>query len=406
MKKLFATLLMALCFTGVQAQVSLPGVGPKPTPVTPSYDMPAGKIYIDISKIPKPRPAHKEARIKESCTGTDCNTGSNGINQYTVPAGNFNSGSFRVVCGLSHVAFDDPLVWPGQAGKTHGHQFFGNTGTKFSSDVANMAATGDSTCVGGTLNRTGYWAPFFVYECPPATAAARGCNAARNGEPIFGTSMNFYYKNSPAISSNTTVWPPVGLRMIAGNATATGPDTVGAYVFQCYANNGFTYNFNRLPLAADGAPYGGCYVIDMIIGFQQCWNGVNLDSPNHQSHVAHRPYYQTCAQAYPTTFPITMPGISLNVKFKVANQADLAFWRLSSDPPYTSGQPAGYTAHADWVDGWNRDQLNGWGINLPDAIMLWCGSKGLAGNNTHRDCHNHLIGNINPAKPTTTYTLY
>lgn len=397
------------CFAALSnmAFAQVGGVGDKPAYVAPTYDMPAGKIYVDVNKIAKPRPAFKTVRIKESCTDPTCG-GDNFVNQYAL---GFNSGSFRVGCSLSHVAFDDPLVFPGQSGRTHGHQFFGNTKTRAATDVANMAASGDSTCAGGILNRTGYWAPFYVYHCPPETAVARGCNAARNGEPVFGEKMNFYYKNATDISSNTTIWPPAGLRMIAGNATATSPQNGSVAKYQCYANYGAPPDFGSIPTKAQAAVYGGCNYIDMIIYFPACWDGVNLDSPNHQSHMAYRNAPQTCAQLYPGTYPVTIPDISLNIVIKIKDQNDLDFLRLTSDRPASDGYLPGISAHADWVDGWDRTpNLMGWGSGtLTDILMLQCGSKNLPlvnGSPQHRDCHNNLLGRPNPNRPTTTYMVY
>lgn len=408
--------LTTLLFAAFVAILSLPahaqvaaGVGVKPAYVAPNYQMLPGKVYVDVSKLPQPRPAFKDVRITEICTMPDCNP-STIANNYEA---DFNSGSFRIGCSLSHVAFDDPLVFPGQSGKTHGHIFFGNTKTRAATDVSNMAASGDSTCTGGILNRTGYWAPFFVYECPSDTAVARGCDASRHGEPIIGTAMNFYYKNSGAISSDTTIWPPAGLRFISGKANATTPDDFDGQ-YQCYRRDGQNpVGFGpNIPTPAQALAVSGCEKIDMIVGMQQCWDGVNLSSPDHQSHMRRRPFYQTCAQAFPTTHPVTIPDIALNIFFPVKNDADLAFWRLTSDPSYTSGQPAGWTAHADWVDGWDRTpNLMGWGSgNITDIIMFQCGGKGRplvnGGRGTHNDCHNHILGTPNPAKPNTHYTVY
>src|SRR5215210_801771 len=38
-------------------------------------------------------------------------------------------GVFATLCRFSHQAPDDPIVFPGQAGKSHLHTFFGNTTT-------------------------------------------------------------------------------------------------------------------------------------------------------------------------------------------------------------------------------------------------------------------------------------
>ena len=36
-------------------------------------------------------------------------------------------GAFRIPCAYSHMAFNDPIVYPGQPGRAHLHTFFGNT---------------------------------------------------------------------------------------------------------------------------------------------------------------------------------------------------------------------------------------------------------------------------------------
>ena len=42
------------------------------------------------------------------------------------PAGE-TVGAFRFICQASHEAYNDPIVFPGQPGKSHLHTFFGNT---------------------------------------------------------------------------------------------------------------------------------------------------------------------------------------------------------------------------------------------------------------------------------------
>src|SRR5690348_12510654 len=36
-------------------------------------------------------------------------------------------GAFRTMCNPSHMAFNDPIVYPGQPNRSHLHTFFGNT---------------------------------------------------------------------------------------------------------------------------------------------------------------------------------------------------------------------------------------------------------------------------------------
>ena len=48
-------------------------------------------------------------------------------------------GAFRIPCAYSHMAFDDPIVYPGRPGAAHLHTFFGNTGTNAASTEQSSA---------------------------------------------------------------------------------------------------------------------------------------------------------------------------------------------------------------------------------------------------------------------------
>ncbi len=67
-------------------------------------------------------------------------------------------GAFRFICNASHLAYDDPIVYPGQSGKSHLHQFFGNTAADANSTYSSLRTTGNSTC-NSQLNRSSYWMP-------------------------------------------------------------------------------------------------------------------------------------------------------------------------------------------------------------------------------------------------------
>ena len=119
-------------------------------------------------------------------------------------------GSFRTYCFYSHMASDDPLVAPGRPGGSHLHTFFGNTGVNAFSNADSIQHTGDSTCRGGTANRSGYWVPSIV--------------DSNTGEAIVPEFLIAYYKTG---YTGVQAWEvnamPQGLRMIAGDARATGP---------------------------------------------------------------------------------------------------------------------------------------------------------------------------------------
>lgn len=244
-------------------------------------------------------------------------------------------GSFRTTCNLSKYGFFDPIVYPGQTGTSHLHMFFGNTGVNGNSTVSTIANSGNSTCRGGILNRTAYWIP--------------GVFDSRTGEviaPDFGT---FYYKTGYNIDPTVTQPIPSGLRIIAGNKNNSSGVQYGDLLeIQNWGCSG-TYRNNTG--AIQSCPVGE--KVRLTINFPQCWDGVNLDSADHQSHMAYPnyknpPLRSTC----PASHPVVIPAITEIFDFPVNPGADSSYWRLSSDM-YSSSTPGGYSAHADWMDGWD-----------------------------------------------------
>lgn len=206
----------------VHAQVT---TAPTPAPVSPVNLMPGPKVYVDPSKFPKARKGYTDRKLVFG----GCDTGDttklpndnpthgagffSGCNPTNGTGRDLSSGagSFRIFCSFVKIAFDDPIVWPGQAGRTHGHQFFGNDTTDFRTDVNKMDEIGGSSCGGGIFNRTGYWAPFMVDTL--------------DGTPIITIVANFYYK-SWDYSIPVTQWPTKGTRIIAGDPSAVDVDPI------------------------------------------------------------------------------------------------------------------------------------------------------------------------------------
>jgi hypothetical protein len=58
----------------------------------------------------------------------------------------------------------------------------------------------------------------------------------------------------------------------------------------------------------------------------------------------------------PSTHPITLPAITEHFDFSVTDVAAVPYWRLSSDM-YSASLPGGYSAHADWMGGWDPETM-------------------------------------------------
>lgn len=268
-------------------------------------------------------------------------------------------GAFRNTCSYSHMAFNDPIVFPGQAGVSHLHVFFGNTSTNESTSTDSLYAAKSSTCAGGIANLSAYWVPAMI-----DTTTNRAIVPIENV---------FYYKGGyNSIPSTQIQGPPRGLRMIAGNKPTNtvdlGPwDPTVHHSFKCFADwlpNGWSGGGQGIPQCPAGSKLGA------VLEFPNCWDGVNLDSPDHRSHMAY-----SGAGVCPSTHPVAIAQITFIINYAVPAGVDTTTWRLASDS-YATG-PGGYSMHGDvWV---------AWDPRVEDTWTKYCVQASM-------DCHGYLLG--------------
>lgn len=400
------------------AQFTIGTGAPEAAPVANQSGIMPARIYINPETMPKKNPAVSGEQFKLTCVGTyaECHAAdTNNTNTPNRYALDWNSGSFRVVCGPSHFAFDDPIVYPGERARTHGHQFSGNDSTSSGSDVANLENIGKSTCHGGILNRSAYWWPLLAYHCP--AGSTDGCTRSRDGEVIAAEELNFYYKCAMAFSCQTggnggtrIQWFPIGFNVIAGNPNAT-VEQDGRVLWRCNNASGTElFRSGHIPTPAELAGMSEpCVDLEPSVSFPICWDGVNARSPGlSQSHVdtaaGYLSYYYTGCQGN-TAFPVLLPELGLNIHIPIKT-ADIPYVRLSSDWPKSSGRPAGITMHSDYIHGWSSRAIPEFGgLTVKEAIMRECYMATFGGPPyQHSDCHNNLLGD--PARNGNFWTLY
>ncbi|HWL43315.1 MAG TPA: DUF1996 domain-containing protein, partial [Ilumatobacter sp.] len=275
-------------------------------------------------------------------------------------------GTFRVFCEASHMGYNDPILFPGVDGASHLHLFFGNTTTDAASNLNGMRNVGNSTCDGGIADRSAYWVPA-LYD--PGTNQII--------EPwIFAA----YYQSGFSGLDPATVQPiPEGLRMIVGKATATPATYAEHNTFMqggrwgCFSGAGGPTN-----TGAD-IPDCGSNRVTLVLNFPQCWDGRNLDSPDHISHMA-TPAVQRVGSSFvracPATHPVVLPSIMLQVVYQ-NNGNNSGDWRLVSDM-YPATENGGASLHADFVNGWDPGIMDLWLNNCVRAV---------------RDCERSELGN-------------
>jgi len=254
------------------------------------------------------------------------------------------------------------------------HTFFGAVKIDAYTTPESLRAAGQkSSCRGGTINSSGYWVPTMV-----DTATGKAI-APRSNLVYYKTQLWSYMIGYP----NITPLPP-GLRMVAGDAKATS----GTNWNTSYGCLMPALGYNR-PIPTDRTdkqiPDWCATGDDMwaVINFPQCWDGVNLDSPDHKSHMAF-PVSNTIPPGTPErqykcpdSHPKVIVGISFHIQYSVpANPDEMKKWRLSSDV-YDMAKPGGYSAHGDWMNGWD-----------PAISNLWAAQC----SQVRRDCGSHEVG--------------
>jgi hypothetical protein len=226
----------------------------------------------------------------------------------------FPGGPYYVIgCGFSHRSNDDPIAYPNQPGRSHNHTFLGNRTTDASSTPADLR--GGPTSCGDDGDASAYWVPtLFDGDTPIRPLVALAYYVKRTYEPIHVF--------------------PAGLRMIAGNSTATRPQATSFLWWTCggVASSG---RFAVVRACSGGRP------LQLRVDFPNCWDGRNTDSADHKRHMAF-----SSAGRCPSSHPVPVSTITLIVLY----------------PPVSArARPASgrFAAHADFMNGWDAGVLGG-----------------------------------------------
>lgn len=116
---------------------------------------------------------------------------------------------------------------------------------------------------------------------------------------------------------------PQGLRMVFGNATVmstparTAVDVQGQVNWHCQRSvNGTDLLENSATgqINMQDAQGRVCNLLQARMIYKSCWDGINLDSPDHRSHMAYASG-PTFAQVCPASHPVAVPQLQLEALF-------------------------------------------------------------------------------------------
>lgn len=245
-------------------------------------------------------------------------------------------GKSKIGCPTTgQIARIDPLASPGGVAG-HEHTFSGArniTSTTTTADLLN----GTSTCFLNS-DHAGIWAPTVIKDGVSYGAGASYYLAGNGADPA-------------QIAGGRIQTPPNGLRFIIGDSHSTTLQSTNYLRWRC--GEGDVYS-SLDALSANCSTY-----FYMELDAPNCWDGMRLDSPNHQDHMTIG--YASC----PASHPVRVPQVQIAFAYSPAALGG----RLSSDEP---GAPAGSSAHADY-----------WFANGPEVEQL---TRCL--NDPHRDSPN------------------
>jgi Domain of unknown function (DUF1996) len=218
-------------------------------------------------------------------------------------------------CTFSHMAMDDPIVYPRQPGASHDHSFVGNRTTSAFSALRTLRA-GSTTC-----KRTGetaaYWMPTLLVD----------------GQMMVPRGATIYYRRKTL----ATVRPfPAGFKMIAGDRAATSPQGPTITYWNCGAASTI-----RSSSEVPTCPNTRAESLRLHVNFPSCWDGRRLDSADHKSHMAYAERGQC-----PATHPVAVPAISLIFRYPIVG-----------GPGVTLSSGGQYSAHADFFNAWRQGAL-------------------------------------------------
>jgi Domain of unknown function (DUF1996) len=228
-------------------------------------------------------------------------------------APNFPGGPYYALgCSSSHRNNDDPIVYPGQPGKSHNHTYIGNRSVD--ADTTPTSLLGGRTSCESEFDSSAYWVPTLF--------------AGREEVAPLTTIVYYVNRSDERISA-----PPKGIVMLAGNSLATSRQPKGIVAWSC-GEVGGRPRLATIPACREDS------MLQLQATFPNCWDGRRLDSPDHHQHVKY-----SSRGVCPTSHPVAMPTIVLIVLYPPAPRGSQV----------ASGR---FAAHADFMNGWDQVELD------------------------------------------------
>ncbi|MGH3794350.1 MAG: DUF1996 domain-containing protein [Pseudonocardiaceae bacterium] len=246
--------------------------------------------------------------------------------------GNSSTGSFTSSCGTNqngHRNSDNLIVSPGKVnGAQHVHNYVGNLSTDAFSTKESLNAAG-TTCANGDKS-TYYWPVLRDTNGQGNDVNKDGGGLDGNfGQILQETSVDLQFRGN---STSPVIAMPQNLSVITGDAKAVTNGTANANAAWTCA--GFedrtTTNY---PLCPQGSQ------IKRILDFPSCWDGTNLDSANHRTHIVFPKENGACGKGF-----VAVPQLRMTVTYEAQKGTGFAL------DTFPDQQHNPVTDHADFIN--------------------------------------------------------
>lgn len=312
---------------------------------------------------------------------------------------------WRMECrGRAGLARLDPIVAPGRVSQ-HAHAIFGSSGFSMNSGHAELTA-GSCTSCAAVEDKSAYWSPqmYFKHEDGTFEEVTQA-----------GGMLAYYLLNKDAGNPDKGVKAfPNGFRMVAGDSNRRNY-SIGSRNFKdadpeksLWAMLGETsqedlaqravgfncLDYNKTPegalvrhyLPEKGYLDGNCPDgIRLELMFPSCWNGKDLDSANHKSHVA---YPDLITDGWcPKGFDTKLPSLMFEIIYETNK-----FKGIPGEFVMANGDAQGFGFHGDFASGWDEEFLQDAVETCtdPSGLLSACPLFNLQSEDEQRQCQIEL----------------